>query len=491
MKITLSMIHERLVFQGYPVSALHGGDQTVKSIHLLPSADTNDAYIRKTDTGVSLTCGQGSFEVRGIPLEAVYDAAQEALRFYTEWELSLIHAVWRGASVQEIIDLAEPVFQNPIFVCTWQGKLLGYTQKYENDNIREFWSILVKEKQVPIFCLKNLRESRFYDVVAMENSSQLLSFSDYGHRCIMGMIHRDHEICLHYQIIEHNTRLTDAMVQLSQTFLFVLQKAIAAEGNATVYSTSEILCSLLDRKVMDSNSIEWMEMSLGWQDSGAQYQLLCFKQLETKGKKKDKNYILGQLEIRLPLCKIVYWQDNTIAITKADTLIQSMNKVQKLSEALNTACGISLPFYEWTSLADAYHQAELALSFCSVNKRVVHCQDHAWDFLIDYLCNTVAYSQLLHPAAKILAAYDAEHNSQLADTLLVYLENERNVSITAEKLFIHRNTMQYRLRKILDLVSTDFENPNIRSHISISIKALRRTVEVNQTAAGTDTVPWL
>ena len=43
MKITLSMIHERLVFQGYPVSALHGGDQTVKSIHLLPSADTNDA----------------------------------------------------------------------------------------------------------------------------------------------------------------------------------------------------------------------------------------------------------------------------------------------------------------------------------------------------------------------------------------------------------------------------------------------------------------
>lgn len=195
MKITLSMIHERLVFQGYPVSALHGGDQTVKSIHLLPSADTNDAYIRKTDNGVSLTCGQGSFEVRGIPLEAVYDAAQEALRFYTEWELSLIHAVWRGASVQEIIDLAEPVFQNPIFVCTWQGKLLGYTQKYENDNIREFWSILVKEKQVPIFCLKNLRESRFYDVVAMENSSQLLSFSDYGHRCIMGMIHRDHEIC--------------------------------------------------------------------------------------------------------------------------------------------------------------------------------------------------------------------------------------------------------------------------------------------------------
>jgi hypothetical protein len=134
--------------------------------------------------------------------------------------------------------------------------------------------------------LEEFAGTRFYDVVAMENSSQLLLFSDYGHRCIMGMIHRDHEICLHYQIIEHNTRLTDAMVQLSQTFLFVLHKAIAAEGNATVYSTSEILCSLLDRKVMDSNSIEWMEMSLGWQDSGAQYQLLCFKQLETKGKRR-------------------------------------------------------------------------------------------------------------------------------------------------------------------------------------------------------------
>lgn len=473
MEITLSMIREHLIERGYSVSGLSGEDAELKELRFTTSADGHAAYIDRSDDDARLCCGEGSFVIYGIPVGAAYDATQEALCFYNDWETSLMRAAWNGADVQELIDIAEPVFQNPIFICTWQGRLLGYTKKYEKENIREFWSLLVREKQVPIFCLKHLRESPFYDVVAMENCSQLLSFSEYGYRCIMGMIHRDHEICLHYQIIEHNKRLTDTMVRLSQVFLFVLQKVVATENDASAYSTSQLLCAALDGEAIDSNGTAWVETSLGWASRGTQYQLLCFRQLETEGK-KDKNYILGQLEIRLPLCKIVYWRDQTIAITKADTLRQSMHDVDRLCDALNAVCGVSLPFSEWMAIPHAYGQADLALSFLPSGVRLVKCADYAWAYLTEQICRETVASHLIHPDAKRLADYDAAHDTQLSDTLLAYLAYERNISAAAEKMFIHRNTMQYRLRKIFDLLNADLDDPNIRAYLSISIQALKR-----------------
>ena len=43
----------------------------------------------------------------------------------------------------------------------------------------------------------------------------------------------------------------------------------------------------------------------------------------------------------------------------------------------------------------------------------------------------------------------------LLETLFTYFEMNGNVSQTAEKLFIHRNTLQYRFRKIKEITGFD------------------------------------
>jgi sugar diacid utilization regulator len=45
-------------------------------------------------------------------------------------------------------------------------------------------------------------------------------------------------------------------------------------------------------------------------------------------------------------------------------------------------------------------------------------------------------------------------------TLRVYLENNRSVSRTAQRLYLHRNTVTYRIKKILDVLEVDLEDPN-------------------------------
>lgn len=57
-----------------------------------------------------------------------------------------------------------------------------------------------------------------------------------------------------------------------------------------------------------------------------------------------------------------------------------------------------------------------------------------------------------------LIEYDNINNSQLCNTLEEYLANNKNSNITAEKLFIHRNTLRYRLDKIKNILNIDLED---------------------------------
>jgi DNA-binding PucR family transcriptional regulator len=44
-------------------------------------------------------------------------------------------------------------------------------------------------------------------------------------------------------------------------------------------------------------------------------------------------------------------------------------------------------------------------------------------------------------------AADDEHHARLRDTLLVFLQNAGSYMTTAEQLMLHKNTVQYRIRK--------------------------------------------
>lgn len=53
-----------------------------------------------------------------------------------------------------------------------------------------------------------------------------------------------------------------------------------------------------------------------------------------------------------------------------------------------------------------------------------------------------------------------EENDDLLQTLVVYLDNNGNISKTSEKLFIHRRTLNYRINKIQEALNMDISNPD-------------------------------
>ena len=74
-----------------------------------------------------------------------------------------------------------------------------------------------------------------------------------------------------------------------------------------------------------------------------------------------------------------------------------------------------------------------------------------------------------HPAVITLREHDRAHAVQLLPTLSAFLKNDRDAQATAAELFIHRNTLTYRLKKILELCPLDLDDFNMRHRVLESI----------------------
>ncbi len=73
---------------------------------------------------------------------------------------------------------------------------------------------------------------------------------------------------------------------------------------------------------------------------------------------------------------------------------------------------------------------------------------------------------------KVLIEYDAENDAQLVTTLKAYLESDCQSTKAAEQLFVHRNTLRYRLRLIEKLTGADLDNFEVLVNFYLAVLAL-------------------
>ena len=69
-----------------------------------------------------------------------------------------------------------------------------------------------------------------------------------------------------------------------------------------------------------------------------------------------------------------------------------------------------------------------------------------------------------------LVKYDNEHRSSLVPTMDAYFAHHGNITQTAESLFIHRNTLLYRLDRIQELTGQNLNQADMRLAMHLSLK---------------------
>ncbi len=111
--------------------------------------------------------------------------------------------------------------------------------------------------------------------------------------------------------------------------------------------------------------------------------------------------------------------------------------------------------HEVPNLVDASKSAKAALAGFAVARSWRHAPRpvHADDLLPERALagDPLARATLVHRIYRPLQA----HSTELLTTLWSYLDNGRSLEATARELFVHPNTVRYRLKRVSDVIGWD------------------------------------
>lgn len=139
--------------------------------------------------------------------------------------------------------------------------------------------------------------------------------------------------------------------------------------------------------------------------------------------------------------------------------------------------GISLLFGDITKLYVGYRQAEAASKLGQRRDPDGTAYFYSKYYLEDMLEHYSDTMPLEDTYTHYLDRLMDDNNSVCSNIKLLYyfLCSERNISLTAKHVHMHRNSVIYRIQKIQDILALDLDDPDVRLRLMISFKILEIT----------------
>lgn len=79
---------------------------------------------------------------------------------------------------------------------------------------------------------------------------------------------------------------------------------------------------------------------------------------------------------------------------------------------------------------------------------------------------------LLSETLGVLMEYDKENAGDLLHTLEVFLEQNCNIAAATEALFVHRNTVKYRIRRSEEILGRDLKDVTVQFNLRLAFKIM-------------------
>jgi purine catabolism regulator len=179
-----------------------------------------------------------------------------------------------------------------------------------------------------------------------------------------------------------------------------------------------------------------------------------------------------RLVVYLPISKSKLASSRTNLIDDLQTVCE---RIRVENEPYTVSMGISPAVYALDDFRLAYECARQGLEIGSPldtkdTCRVTHYEDLGLFKIVSIAESLTSLERFCYDAIGPLLVYDQENDTELASTLRIFLEQNQNSTKTAKLLYIHYNTLRYRLERIKAVLGDVLENPQQRLEIELALQ---------------------
>ena len=454
------------------------------------SPDVGLVVIGKPHKGI--VCRDCLFLPSEVLAEKLFSALSSVLKEYDAWEKALLTLASSGRSVKEMLDISVDILKNPITTFDISGELASVSEGL-SDLEAEGFTVEMNSKRY-----LSIKRTQAFDIdeLLYELKKKKHSFS-YAigdeENALISPIRRD-DILRGFILIP---QIRGAMADYHALAADYLARVIAMtarnddlRGSREMGQLEAVIIKLMHGSSANQNYVEKLLKQRSW-NLDDKYALAVIKGKDEgypfKEKVRTFRFMLERLfpyALLIELDESCVLIQNTVLIKDLDEAARAI--VQLFLARNSLVCGVSYTFYNFMDLESFYLQAEvsadgIAAADSSVGlAAAAHSSTYplgfyesyfAWHLIKDFALSHEAL-HFVHPDILRLFNTDKAKGSNLVLTLYTYLVNDRSYSKTAEKMHVHKSTLNYRLDKILSMSNEDLLDPEQRLNILYSIKTL-------------------
>lgn len=368
----------------------------------------------------------------------------------------LMNALFTGKGLQYLVDTASKLFENPIYVIDLQYKYIAISSGIFPNNT--FYQEQNKSHYISEEGTQYIRKNNI-DEKVRKSSLPFYSFNEIaGHGTLTSSIQIDGIEVGHIMIqeSEHKFRETDAelLYHFTRLVSIELQKnTVFTDNKGVMYSY--FLADLLKNPTSNVTNIKKRLKTLGFNLKDNLY-IMVIPANSYKNSKARLEVILQNIKYILVGSLYVIYEDSIVFLIPKDKYQEFTEyELERLNDFLKSnqlKSGIS-NFFENLEEAPRFYKQALEAIYFGTNLGDSSSIYYYRDYYIYEMFHALEKEgkeirYLIHPGIFKLYLYDQENNTNFVATLQEYLVSPGQPSLVAKKLFIHKNTLLYRMSKI-------------------------------------------
>lgn len=385
-----------------------------------------------------------------------------------------IDAFCKDQGLQHLIDKAREIIDHPMVIHDMGYKILA--SSYDAQEIVHFKEDSNGNKYINEETVETIRSRNITETVRKKGYPEYIKKPEPTKGTVLSLIKADGIEIAQFAVYEADRKFEDIHYKLidkiSQLLAVELQKHNAFNVEKRLIP-NYVFIDLLEGKSMDDTIIEKKLHYLDFVKEQDFYIMIISdktdKPLDTK-----ISSVVPILQDFIPLSNCFIYKSDIVAII-TEKLNQKLTAINfnDFLENNNLKAGVSLKF---SKLSKSKHYYSQAVESLKIAKRLsiasANFKEASFYILSDLITSKYDFVDFCHPAVLKLLEFDKENKTNLLSTLQYYLENMSSPNEAARKLYIHRNTLFYRINKIKELTEIQLKDASEIGPLYFSIKLL-------------------
>ena len=438
-----------------------GGDE-VSNLIVIDDAPVSEELLACPVVSLySVPFGTNQFDVLNAIADILVDEAAivQSMR-------RILEVLYQGAGIQALVEVASDVFSNPIFLNDASYKIIAMSHGVHFSN-----ETLEKEKSLGMVAEENMDAMRRDEVIGNKiltrggiltqkraDRDETWLFANVKlHGVVVGTVAIVDEIrsfvARDYELLERFVKVV--AIELEKDVFY-------RESRGVMFNY--LLSDLLLGKVLSHFVLDQRFSIIGWRPSA--YTMVVTVTDPSMFIRAEKVGLIAEnLTGMIDGARWTFFKQGVVLfVSRGEPEVIRRDELESLKAFLESnelVAGVSMAFSDLLQAPRHYRQSVRAIDagiMVQGEERLFGYSDMIVLHASRVLLKRDSAEEYRPSSVAALQAYDGVHGTRLEETLEVFLDCGGSQIEAATRLFIHRNTLQYRLKKIAECSGVDYSD---------------------------------